>query len=337
MFKKLVLGLMVALLALSIISLPTLAQDPDDGAASKDEVLPESGDGNTVEQVPPRIDPPPGDSGRGQSLLPPGEMPPVDLSNLTLPDGQVLPNPEALKQQHMAFVNSLTAEQRAQIRGVLDANKPAYLDQFKSAMGNPQESGRAAELSREQLQALDQPGRQWAASANAAIKAVLSPEQSAAFDSILLPHPAEWSSGLAASDITPQTQNDCYNAYYYNYYYVNYYAYYMYLYGLYAYMYEDDPYNLSVMMLSIDTYTYSYWAYQWSYYAYYYYSSYTYQAYYYSTHTTGLALYGYQLANTAATWTGSGSYSDYAGYYGYLTYYWSENYGDYYAYYCYAG
>jgi hypothetical protein len=338
MLKKFVFGLVVVLLALSVISFPAVAQDPDDGAASKGEVLPESDEGNSAEPVsPPAAPPPPTQAGQpGQSLVPPGDMPGIDLSNLQLSNGQTLPNPETLKQQYIALVNSLSPEQRAQIKAILDANPPAYMEAVKGTLSSP-EAGEATRLAPDQVLAIDKAGREWSAGVNAAIKGVLTPEQAAAFDSTLLPHPQDWAArlGVPFGDITPQTQSDCFYAYYYGYNYVNYYAYYQYLYAYYAYLYESDPYNYDVYSLGYDAYLYSYYAYLYSYYAYIYYYDYTYSfySYYFSGHSDGFTYHGHILAYASYTWTG-GTYAYYSYYYGYYA---NINSTAGYGYYCWAG
>jgi hypothetical protein len=302
-----------------------LAQDPDDGAASKGEVLSGSGE-NVVEPVPPTVGPPPGESIAGASRLPASEVRPVDLDNLVTPDGQKLPNPATLKLQQLAFVNSLTGDQRAQIRAILDA-RPAHMDSVKATLGNPLETGAAAKLAPEQIESIDQANRQWADGINASIKSVLTPEQAQAFDSSLLPHPDVWSAklGVELSEVTPQTSGDCYNAFYYGYNYTHPYAYYQYLYSYYAYLYESDPYNLEVYYLGSDAYYYSYLAYLYSYYAYYYYydSTYSFSSLYFNGHTEGFTYYGYLMAYLSYTWTG-GDYAYDAYLYGYYAYLYSD-------------
>jgi hypothetical protein len=262
-------------------------------------------------------------------------MPGIDLSNLQLSNGQTLPNPETLKQQYIALVNSLSPEQRAQIKAILDANPPAYMEAVKGTLSSP-EAGEATRLAPDQVLAIDKAGREWSAGVNAAIKGVLTPEQAAAFDSTLLPHPQDWAArlGVPSGDITPQTSSDCYYSYYYGYYYVNYYAYYQYLYGQYAFLYESDPYNFQILSLGYDSYVYSYYGYLYSWDAYvnYYNSTYSYNAYYFSGHSEGFSYYGYNLAYTAYTWTG-GTYAYYSYYYGYYANYYTNKS---YAYSCWA-
>jgi Spy/CpxP family protein refolding chaperone len=338
MSKKTFLWLFVVCLVLaSFTASAVLAQDPDSSGASKGEVL-EGAGGDSVEPTQPGDNP--GTTITGVPLR--TDLQDIDFDNLTTPDGQALPNHEALRQQTVALVNSLTAEQRAQIKAVLDANPPTYMEAFKGMMGNPAETGTANKLALQDLQAMDQAAQQWSSAVNAAIKSVMTPEQASVFDSTVPARSANWAarSTLAApqGDVGAQTSTDCYYAYYYDYVYTNYYAYYFYLYAYYGYYYEYDPYSYSVYVIALESYYNSEDAYLWDYYAYYYYytSSYAYLAYYYSTHDVGLGYNGYNFAYTTYTWNG-GTYTYYAYLYAYYTWYYAYYYGSYYAYYCYVG
>jgi len=334
MLKRIFLVSLVVLLAFAIISAPTMkAQSPDDGSASKGEVLSDSNGDDSVQPLPPAS--PPANPPDGVSITGATQKPLGDLPELKTPDGQTLPDPESLKARALAFAGSLTPDQKAQIKAILDANPPAYMEGIKGTLGDAAAASTAAQLAPDQLQAMDKAGRQWIENVNAGIKAVLTPEQAAAFDASLLPHPQEWSAKLGVpqpGDITPQSQSDCYNAYYYDYYYTNYYAYYAYIYGYYAYLYESDPYNYYLYALGYDSYNYSYYAYLWNYYAYAYYynSTYSYYSYYYTVHTVGFAYHDYIFANASYSWT-SGSYAYYAYLYGYYTWYYAYYYGSSYA------
>lgn len=337
MLKKSILWLVVVCLSIALFTASAvLAQDPDSSGASKGEVLEGSGGDNSAEPAQPGTNP--GVTINGLPLR--KDLQDIDLNNLTTPDGQTLPNPDVLRQQAVALVNSLTTEQRAQIKAILDANPPVHAEAAKGTLGNPMETGAVAKLAPQDLQAMDQAAQQWSNGINASIKGILTPDQAALFDSAMLPRAADWSAKMSLAapqgEVGAQSQIDCYYAYYYDYLYTNYYAYYFYLYAYYGYLYENDLYSYDVYLLALDAYNSSYYAYIYDYNAYYYYynSTYAFAAYYYSTHAVGFSYHGYNLAYTTYTWNG-GTYTYNAYLYGYYTWYYAYYYGSYYAYYCY--
>jgi Spy/CpxP family protein refolding chaperone len=328
MSKKTFLWLFVVCLVLaSFTASAVLAQDPDSSGASKGEVL--SGDNSVQPGAPVRSAPV-----KARPDVAPGSMPRVDLSTMVDHNGQPLPDYSALKAQIVALVNGITAEQRAQIKAVLDANPSTHAQTLKATLGNPGDAAKAIDPG--VMKAMDQSGQEWVARVNAGIRAVLTPEQAATFDATLPTHPDALlaKAGIQRSDITPQTFTDCDNSEFYNYY-SAYFAYYWYYYAYYAYFTYGDISAYYSYALAYDTYFYwSWYAYYYSYYALVLYYSYydAFYAWYYADHNEAISYAGWNLAYDGYYWVGD-DLSYYSYYYAYYTWYYSDPYD---AYYCWA-
>lgn len=260
-----------------------------------------------------------GDSG---GVMPPLGMT-VDVSSPPVPEeaetGFAMPLDLRKAQAGAEWVGSLTADQRERVQALLEANQSASLEQAAAALAPAAESADASDLDRETMDAAMAEVKQWQKAISGGLAEILTPEQYATYQDSLLPDPTTWQVEA------PETQNDCYYAYYYGRYNAYYYAYYYYLYAYYTNAYYSDPYLYSSYLFAYNSYVMSYygWYYSWYAYAGYYNSTYAYYAWYYLRHAEGFSYYGYPFAYMARSWVG-GSYAYNAYYYGYYTYYWTN-------------
>lgn len=335
LWVRIVLSLVMAMLATSVAT----AQEPGGGDKPVEvtpvEPLPTQEE-NSVEVVPEQeaparevaLPPDPNKAVQGKATSPLGEVP--DFDPAAFP-GQEAKNSQAL-QQALLLYNSLTPEQRNQIKNLLEANRPSFLDQPAATL----QSG--GQLSVDELKNLNTAGAAWAGSLQAGMQSILTPEQFGMFQNSGLTKPADVQPPLLFSDdsISAQAQGHCATSYNMfaeiangNGYYATLNAYYAYLSG------SDSYYGWYVYAMISGANELARWAGDASYYAYwnYYSAYYGSRAYVWGVHSTGLFLYGYQLANTMYTWTGN-SNNYYAGVYGQAAYNASET-ADNYATACY--
>jgi len=264
----------------------------------------------------------------------------VPIAGTVLPpaDGHTDLKAETLKAQAVGLVNSLTDNQRAQIRAVLDANMPS-MREAGNTRGTPNPAT-DAQRSLEALQALNQAEQGRTDTINAGIRSTLTAEQAAIFDATLLSPPQEEVArlDLQLPSAVTSTLNDCYYAYYYNYYYNYSYSYYAYLYAYYNYYYYSGSDAIASQVYSLAYnlyYVYAYNAYLYSYYAYYSSrSTYSRSAWYYSDYAQETAYAVYYLAYRLSYYWAPNSYAYNAYYYGYNSYYYSYYYSNAYAYGC---
>jgi|SRR5271157_4912374 len=236
-------------------------------------------------------------------------------------------NVETVKAQIKAFTDSLSAGQRAQIKAVLDANKPAK----KSLTPG-------VKPSLQQLQAEGAQTDAWIKQVNAGIEAVLNQSQVSAFRASL-------PEGRKVQQFTGSGY--CYDAWYYEYYYVyEYYAYYAYYYAYYHNLYYGaagygpgyDTAALDALSTAINAWNNSFVAATYSYYAYAVsQSTYGHSAWEHTDYTTSISSAVSSLAYLGYYWYGDGYGYDAYVYAYYADYYSGYNAAEYYAYYCAAG
>jgi hypothetical protein len=256
-----------------------------------------------------------------------------DPAALPLPeeaDGTALTAPISLDkvQATAAWIQSLTPDQREQVRELLRANRPAALKDRTAALAQAIQAGNAPEMNPTAAAEMLADVKSWQNSIAAGLAQVLTPEQYALYQESLLPAP----DGVVQA--APESQTDCYYAYYYLYNYAYYYGYYYYLNTYYAYAYDQEPYLWDNFLFGYYTFLQTYDGYQYSWYAYLYYpdSSYASAAYYYTQHGIGLSSNGYMYDYMTYTWL-LDSYTYDAYVYGYYTNYYID-FSDQYAYSC---
>jgi hypothetical protein len=299
-------------------------------AIASDTPVPPPQNGTPEPPVPPRPMPPQfeNDASRPLDVIPPigqgwGADPfAVDLENLPLPEEVAetgFTMELAARKQDMAteWVRSLTSEQRASIGRLLADSHPVTLGETAAELAEAKESGQIAEPDLGKLEA--------------SLAEILTPEQYALFQESLLPAPDTWLPDA------PESESDCYYAFYYLDYYAIDYAYLFYYYAYLTYASSYDPYAELTFELALDTYVCTYGAWAWSFYAYHYYydATYAYYAWYFTRHAEGFSYYGYYMAYILYTWEDS-SYSYYSFYYGYYAFDYITTADDY-ALSCYSG
>jgi len=266
--------------------------------------------------------------------------------------------PEAL-QQAAALQQSLTAEQHAAVRAILDKHLPdleAASEALVATMGAAPDasmgkmSADADVATRAGPEAAAEPvDREAMARVQAVLQAidadmagVLDADQLALYRAVMNPAlAAPDAAGPDAAGAPGSYTTNCYYGAYYNAY-AETRAWLAYLYGYYDYYYYGYTY-------AYYTYYYAYYAYQYSVYAldysaplyftYYFFNQYTsgypYNAYYYGYYTEYYGYRAYYYGFYNYYYYGSGSaYGYYAYYYGYYAFY-GGDYGHYYNYYCY--
>jgi hypothetical protein len=227
-------------------------------------------------------------------------------------------------------VRSLTDEQRASIRQLLDDNPPpgsGNVGDVAPVVQSTDELERRGRALEAQLPELNR----WQDAISAGMRRILTPEQYALYQDSLPSRPV----GRLAADVGPQTCTDCYYAYIYAYYaQIN--SYYQWLYAYYAYYYVGDWLHYDLYVLAYDGDYATYYGYLYGYYAdyYCYYGYYAYYSWWWSIRGRILEYYSYHLAYEIYYYLTGDSYSYWA--YDYSYYAWLYNYyATYYAYYCY--
>jgi len=249
---------------------------------------------------------------------------------------------------------SLTDEQRASIRQLLDNNLPPALGKVGDPVPLIQSVEELGQLT-EAMETLLPELSRWQDAMSAEMLRILTPEQYALYQDSLLPPPvqlpaieAQPGSGAGTkaevfkadeavrmTGIEPQTESDCYYSYIYAYY-AYLYSYYQYIYAYYAYYYVTDFTHYDLLVMAYDAYYLDYYGYIYAYYAYYYYynATYAYYAHWCLIRGRILEYYAFQLAYEIYYYLTGDSYSYYAYYYSYYGWLY-KYYATYYAYYCY--
>lgn len=266
--------------------------------------------------------------------------------------------PEAL-QQAAALQESLTAEQHAAVRAVLDehqADLQAASDALAAAMGAAPDAAMGKMSASPDIatrvgpEAAAEPvDRELMARVQAVLQAidadmagVLDADQLALYRAAMNPEfAAPDAAAPDAPDATGSYTSNCYYGAYYNAW-AEAYGWLSYVYAYYDYYYYGYTYAYYTLYYAYYTYLYGVYALDYSgpvYFTYYFFNQYTsgypYNAYQNSYYTEyyGYRAYYYGYYNYYYYGSGSG-YAYYAYYYGYYSFY-GGDYGHYYTYYCY--